>query len=106
MIYTVKTVVGRENIVLDAIASRAKTGGLQVQALVHPEEIKGYVFVEGEVKDIERVIQGVLHVRGMIKSPVGLKEIQRFLQPREVKIELDVGDIIEVIGGPFKGMKG
>ena len=106
MIYTVKTVVGRENIVLDAIASKAKTDRLQVHALVHPEEIKGYLFVEEDIKDVERVVQGVLHVRGLIKSPVNLKEIQRFLQPREVKVELDVGDIIEVIGGPFKGMKG
>ena len=106
MIYTIKTVVGRENIVLHSVASKAKHDGLQVQALVHPEEIKGYVFVEGDVKDIERAVQGILHVRGLIKRPVNISEIQRFLQPREVKIELVVGDIVEVVGGPFKGMRG
>jgi transcriptional antiterminator NusG len=106
MIYTVKTVVGRENIVIDSLSSKAKTQALDIKALVHPEEIKGYVFVEGEIKDIEKVVQMVPHVRGLIKKPVDISQLQRFLQPKTVEISLDRGDIIEVIGGPFKGEKG
>jgi transcriptional antiterminator NusG len=106
MIYTVKTVVGRENIVIDSLASKAKTQTLDIKALVHPEEIKGYVFVEGDIKDIEKVVQMVPHVRGLIKSPVEISQLQRFLQPKTVEISLDKGDIVEVIGGPFKGEKG
>lgn len=106
MIYTIKTVVGRENIVLDSISSKAKSQNLIIQSIVHPEEIKGYVFIEGDLKDIERAVQMVPHVRGLIKKPVDLKEIQRFLVPRITEIELGNGDIVEVIGGPFKGEKG
>lgn len=106
MIYTIKTVVGRENIVIDSIASKVKLGNLNIQALVHPEEIKGYVFVEGDIKDVEKAVQMVPHVRGLIKSPIEFNQIQRFLQPKTVEIELNVGDIVEVIGGPFKGEKG
>lgn len=106
MIYTVKTVVGRENIVLDSISAKAKTNNLVIQSLVHPEEIKGYVFIEGDLKDVEKAVQMVPHVRGLIKTPVDLKDIQRFLEPRITEIELENGDIIEVIGGPFKGEKG
>lgn len=61
MIYTIKTVVGRENIVIDSIASKVKTGQLNITALLHPEEIKGYVFVEGEVKDVEGSADGSSH---------------------------------------------
>jgi len=106
MIYTVKTVVGRENIVLDSIASKVKSKNLGIQALVHPEEIKGYIFIEGNLKDIEKAVQMVPHVRGLIKTPIELKEIQRFLEPRIMEIELNKGDVVEVIGGPFKGEKG
>jgi transcriptional antiterminator NusG len=106
MIYTVKTVVGRENIVLDSIATKAGTENLQIGALVHPEEIKGYVFVEGEIRDVERVLQMVPHIRGIIKKPVPMKDIHRFLQPKKVEIDLEVKDIVEVIGGPFKGERG
>lgn len=106
MIYTVKTVVGRENIVLDSIATKVKSRELEIQALVHPEEIKGYIFVEGDLKDIEKAVQMVPHVRGLIKTPIELKDIQRFLEPRIMEIELNKGDIVEVIGGPFKGERG
>jgi len=106
MIFTIKTVVGREDVVLDAIASKVKSESLQIKALVHPEEIKGYVFVEGESADIERAVKMISHVRGLLKAPVDLQQIQRFLQPKEVEVELDLGDIVEVIGGPFKGEKG
>ena len=106
MIFTIKTVVGRENIVLDAITSKIKTQGLAIQALVHPEEIKGYIFVEGDIKEVEKAVQMILHVRGLIKNPIEINQIQRFLQPKTVEIELGIGDIVEVIGGPFKGEKG
>jgi len=106
MIYTVKTVVGRENIVIDSISSRAKTEGLLIQGLFHPEEIKGYVFIEGDIREVEKAIQMVPHVRGLIKKPIELKELHRFLQPKTVEVELNVGDVVEVIGGPFKGERG
>jgi transcriptional antiterminator NusG len=106
MIYTVKTVVGRENIVLDTIATKAKVGALQIQAVLHPEEIKGYVFIEGELKDVEKAVQMVPHIRGIIKKPVEMSQIQRFLEPKTVEIELTIGDIVEIIGGPFKREKG
>ena len=106
MLYTVKTVVGRENIVADSIVSKSKAENIVVQSLIHPEEIKGYLFVEGDIKEIERVVQQMPHVRGLIKKPIEVKDIQRFLQPKEVVVELDVGDVVEVIGGPFKGEKG
>ena len=106
MIFTIKTVVGRENIVLDSIAAKVSSQGLVIQALVHPEEIKGYIFVEGDLRDIEKAVQMVPHVRGLIKTPIELKDIQRFLEPRIMEIELDKGDIVEVIGGPFKGERG
>ncbi len=106
MILTIKTVVGREDVVLDAVAAKIKSENLQIKALAHPEEIKGYVFVEGEIADVERAVKLISHVRGLIKKPVELQQIQRFLQPKEVEVELDVRDIVEVIGGPFKGEKG
>jgi len=106
LIYTVKTVVGRENIVAESIASKARTEQLNVRALVHPEEIRGYIFVEGEREDVEKALQMIPHVRGLIKKPIEIEQIKRFLQPRKAEIELKTNDIVEVIGGPFKGEKG
>ena len=106
MIYTIKTVVGRENVVLDAIAAKVRSENLHILALVHPEEIKGYMFIEGAIEDVEKAVKMVPHVRGLIKSPVDMQQIQRFLQPKKVEVELGTRDVVEVIGGPFKGEKG
>ena len=106
MIYAVKTIIGRENVVLDSIAGKAKVQGLDIKALVHPEEIRGYIFIEGELKDIESAIKEIPHARGIIRKTVEVTEIKRFLQPKKVVIEINEGDIVEVIGGPFKGEKG
>jgi transcriptional antiterminator NusG len=105
-LYTVKTVVGRENIAIDAIATKAQADKLLINIVLRPEEIKGYIFIDGDLTDIEKVVQMVPHVRGIIKKPMDVKEIQRFLQPKKVEIELDVKDVVEVIGGPFKGERG
>lgn len=106
MIYTVKTVVGRENIVADAMSFKSKTGSLNIYSIFHPEEIRGYIFVEGDLKDIEKALQLVPHIRGIIKKPVDIESIRRFLQPKKVEVDLDVKDVVEVIGGPFKGERG
>ena len=106
MIYTIKTVVGREGIVADAIATMASTEQLNISSLVHPEEIRGYLFVEGDLVDVEKVVKMVPHVRGLIKKSVEIKDIQRFLQPRKVEIDIGESDLVEVIGGPFKSEKG
>lgn len=106
MIYAVKTIIGRENVVLESMAGKAKVRSLGIKAIVHPEEIRGYVFVEGELKDIESMIREIPHARGILRTPIPIPDIKRFLEPKKIEIKINEGDIVEVIGGPFKGEKG
>ena len=105
-IYAVKTIIGRENVVLEAMAGKIKARGLEIKAMVRPEEIKGYVFIEGELNDVENLIKEIPHARGLLRKPVPISDIKKFLQPKKVEIKINDGDIVEVIGGPFKGEKG
>lgn len=106
MIATIRTTTGRENVVIDSIISRIKTRGIPIKSLFHPEELRGYVFIEGEANDIEASIKAVPHVRGLIKKDVPVGQLERFLIAEKMEIKVEVGDIVEVIGGPFKGEKG
>lgn len=106
MIYTVKTIIGRENVAMESIMNKARVKGMDIKAVVHPEELKGYLFVEGNLSDIQTVVREITHARGILRNPVPVSEIKRFLEPRKVEISINEGDIIEVIGGPFKGEKG
>ncbi len=106
MIFAVKTIIGRENIVINTVSDKAKIHDLEIKSLIHPEEIRGYVFIEGEQRDVEQVVKEIPHARGIIRKEVPVDEIKRFLQPRKVEININEGDLVEVIGGPFKGEKG
>ena len=106
MLYTIRTTSGREDIVTDMIETRLKGEGIDVKSVVHPAEIKGYVFVEGSLTSIHKLIQGMLHVRGIIEKPIRLEEIQRFLEYKKARITIDLGDIVEIVGGSFKSEKG
>lgn len=106
MIWTVRTTVGRENAVLETLAAKIKNTGAAIAAILHPAELKGYIFVEGEAAAIEMVISGVPHVRGLIRKEVKIDELKKFLEVKVAEIKLNRGDIIEIVGGPFKNERG
>lgn len=106
MIVTIRTTTGRENIVIESVTARAKKHGVQIKSIFHPEDLRGYVFIEGEIEEIEASVKGVPHVRGLINKDVPMKDLEKFLIAEKREIKLEVGDIVEVVGGPFKGEKG
>ncbi len=106
MIWTVRTTVGRENAVMETLTNKIRNTGVAVFAILHPDELKGYLFIEGEAAGIEKAIQGVPHVRGLIKRDVGMPDLKKFLETKRAEIKVARGDIIEITGGPFKNEKG
>ncbi len=105
-IYSIRTVVGRENVVVESIVARAIKNSIPIKSIVRIEEIKGYIFIEGDLKDVKEAIKNVVNVRGLITAPVKIEEIEKFLKPKETKIEVNLGDIVEIISGPFKDTRG
>ena len=105
-IYAVRTIVGRENVVVESLLARAEKNKIPIKSIVRPEELKGYVFVEGDIRDVRELIKNVVNVRGLVTNPVKIEEIEKFLRPKETKVELNVGDIVEIVSGPFKDTRG
>ena len=106
MIYAIRTTTGREDIVIDIMESNIKAQELPVKSIVHPAEIKGYVFAEGSSGAIHKAVMGLMHVRGIIEKPINLDEIKHFLELKKDRIRVEEEDIVEIIGGPFRGEKG
>ncbi len=105
MMFTIRTTTGRENVVIESIMSRVKSENMRVKSLFHPEDLRGYVFIEGEAEEVESAIKGIPHIRGLINREVQMSDIERFLVPEKSEIKLEIGDIVEIIGSPFKGEK-
>lgn len=106
MIYTIRTTSGREGIVIDLLTTKIAGQGIDVKCVFHPAELKGYVFIEGDLNSVHKAIQGLMHARGVIEKPIKLEEIQHFLEYRKKRVTIDIGDTVEIVGGPFKGEKG
>jgi transcriptional antiterminator NusG len=76
----------------------------RVKAILVPETLRGYVFLETlEFRDVELAISGVPHVRGRVSGKVSLDEIDRFLVPPPAAEGISIEDVVEIISGPFKG---
>ena len=105
-IYTIRTTAGQEKNVANLIASRVEVHKLPVKAILVPEALKGYIFIEAEGPHIvEDAIAGIKHVRLRVQGMVPFSEIEKYIVTKPVIEGLDVGDVVEIIGGPFKGMR-
>jgi len=106
MIFAVRTTVGQERNVSNLIAGRAEVNKIPIKAILVPEILKGYIFIEAEGPHIvEKAISGVRHVRSRVPGMVSLSEVEKYIIVKPIIEELDVDDIVEVTGGPFKGMR-
>ncbi len=88
------------------IAARIETNKLPIKAILVPEVLKGYVFIEADGPHfVDEAITGIKHVRSRVPGIVSFSEVERYIIVRPVIEELDVEDVVEVVGGPFKGMR-
>lgn len=102
-ILTARTTRGREKTAIKEMKSKIKSKNLDIKAVFHPEELKGYVFVEGKEGDIKKLANQIRHLRGVIEDEVDVSEVEKYLSEEKEEIKIEVGDQVEVVGGAFKG---
>jgi transcriptional antiterminator NusG len=106
LIFAVRTTVGQERNVSNLITGRVEANKIPIRAILVPEILKGYIFIEANGPHIvEEAIMGIKHVRSRVPGLVSFSEVEKYIVVRPVIEELDVNDLVEVIGGPFKGMR-
>jgi len=105
-IFAVRTTAGQEKNVANLIAAKIETNKLPIKAIFVPEVLKGYVFLEAEGPHfVDEAISGIKHVRSRVPGVVNFSEIEGYIIVKPVIEELSVDDIVEVVSGPFKGMR-
>ena len=105
-LFAVRTTGGQEKIVMRLLEARIKMGKINIQSVVLLSDLKGYVVVEAQdVSAMFDAIQGIRHVRGQLRGELTYNEIDKYLIKKSTVSELAVENTVEIIGGPFKGMK-
>lgn len=105
-LYAVKVTTGQERNVATMLADKAKVNKLPVFAILAPAELKGYIIVEASMPhSVEELIRGMKHVRERVQGLVDPSEVDHYLETRPVVEGLEIGTLVEVVAGPFKGMQ-
>ncbi len=102
-IYALRTTSNREDQVFDFVSSNVEKKHLSVLSLIRPHGLRGYIFIEVETKEIaEEAYHKVPYARGILQKPVSYQEIEHMLEQVKVQMNIQKGDIVEIISGPFK----
>ncbi|MCE7737453.1 MAG: transcription elongation factor Spt5 [Candidatus Heimdallarchaeota archaeon] len=107
-IFTFRTKMGQEKAL--ARLSQVKGGKADsgVYAILIPDTLKGYCFIEGEDQlKIENTVSQIKVISGRAvgNREVPIEELGDFLNPKPSIEGLETGDIVEIIDGPFKGLR-
>ncbi|MBN2477915.1 transcription elongation factor Spt5 [Candidatus Micrarchaeota archaeon] len=107
MIFTLRVTTGQEKIVSEILRKKAIKEKLEIYSILHVDNIRGYIFIESkDENEAVKLIQKVRHVKGLLKEPIKIEEIKKLIETtEEQKMQIENGDIVEMIAGPFKGEK-
>lgn len=105
-IFVVKTTTGQERNVGRLVAARIEMNKIPIKSILVPDTLKGYVFFEADGPHfVEEAIAGIRHVRSRVPGLVSFSEIERYIVRKPIIEDLGENDVVEITGGPFKGMR-
>ncbi|MDP2668157.1 MAG: transcription elongation factor Spt5 [Thermoproteota archaeon] len=105
-LFAIRTTGGQEKVVMNLLENKIKMKKISVQSVLLVDNLKGYVVLEAvDANDAFNAIQGIRHIRGQLRGELEFKDIEGYLIKKSTVSELAVDSVVEIIGGPFKGMK-
>jgi len=106
MIFIIKVTTNKEDRALELISDKVHKKELRVYSLARPHGLRGYLFLEAEDREsAEEAAFNLPYVKGIIGKTVTYEEIKNMIEPVIEEINIEKGDIVEIIGEPFKKEK-
>ncbi|MEM2021207.1 MAG: transcription elongation factor Spt5 [Zestosphaera sp.] len=102
-----RTTAGQELNVALMLESLVRNSGTKgVYSVIIPPKVKGYIIIETEGHHIvHKVAKDIKHVKGQAMGSLTEDEVEKLIKVVSPLEELRPGDVVEVISGPFKGLK-
>ena len=108
MIFTLRTTVGQESLVVDILSNKIDSDELAVFSLSVIPGLKGYILIEAQDElTVRRAIANTPHIkgRGIVGGEIKIEELSGFLEAKPLMQSIKEGQKVELITGPFKGEK-
>ena len=104
MFYAMRVLIGQEKTVAALLAQSVKHEDTGISAILSPESMQGYIFVESDkALDMRHPALKVPNLRGLVEGDVDFDELKAFLNPEPAMANVSKGSIVELTSGPFKG---
>ncbi len=104
MIFIIKITTNKEDKAIEMISDRVVKKNLSVYSAIRPHGLKGYIILEAADREsAEEAAFNLPYVKGIIGKTVEYKEIENMIEPKVEEMNIEIGDIIEIIGQTFKG---
>jgi transcriptional antiterminator NusG len=105
-LFAVRTVAGRELDVALIMEARARSENLPIRSIIVLPRVKGYIVVEAPAQHyVAMVAHGIRYAKGVVPGVMKFSDIERLLKPEAIVETLKPGEVVEIIAGPFRGMK-
>ncbi len=106
MIFIIKVTTNKEERALEMVADRAEKKQLNVFSVIRPHGLRGYIILEAvDRESAEEAVFNLPYIKGIIGKTLSYEEIKNMLEPKVEDVNIQIGDIVEMIGSTFKGEK-
>ncbi|MFH1823421.1 MAG: transcription elongation factor Spt5 [archaeon] len=106
MIFVVKVTTNKEEQATDLIANRAEKKNLNIFSVIRPHGLRGYIIIEAADRDsAEQAVFNLPYVKGVILKPLEYAEVENMMEPTAEAVNVEKGDIVELLKDPFKREK-
>ncbi|MEN2974043.1 MAG: transcription elongation factor Spt5 [Candidatus Caldarchaeales archaeon] len=118
--FAVKVTVGQERNVAKIVESKVirevvedgKTVKVErivegIYSIIALPNIKGYIFIEADSREkVSLITQGIRHVKSRPAILVKKEEIMQHLIEKPMIEMISIGDMVEIVSGPLRGIYG
>jgi transcriptional antiterminator NusG len=105
-LFAIRTTGGQEKVVMNLLQSKINNGQINLYSVLLVDNLKGYIVVEAkDANSAFNSLQGIRHIRGQLRGEMEFKDIEGYLVTKSTAPNIAVDNVVEIIGGPFKGMK-
>jgi len=106
MIFIVKVTTNKEEKALEMIADKVRKKKIGIYAIARPHGLRGYILLESPDREhAEEAVFNLPYVKGIIPKVIPYSEVKQMLEPVTTDMKIEKGDIVEIIGEPFKNEK-
>lgn len=105
-LFAIRTTGGQEKVVMRLLEAKTVSNQINIQSVLLVDNLKGYVVIEAvNPSDAYMAVEGIRHIRGQLRGELEFKDIEGYLVKKSTVSQLAVDNVVEITGGPFKGMK-